>query len=828
MSLAYPSSMLSSLSSSTSTTAAVLRNNSIRTTVEKQTCLPSHIVSLEDGWAQIETQGMERLREIIAEQEWNAPEEEELLLNEESLHKKLVFSAKEAMGIYSIVFQMSNQPDPYNWSQDLYHYYSRAMEEHTMQHVSPAITAAAVPHINPNTRVTLNQLEQYDTYFLITVLTKCNEYGFFAKWMKSFFHILDTMVAQPQKWPLLRQVALRHFDAHILQPHERAMRQAILGLVQQERNVTTAQAKKRIMTTALHAGDESMSHHSSSSDTDSEDGMRRQEQRLLLVTETCDFLESIYHTLEENQVLLLSNGKPFRSNSQQPFHPRAIQLQHEFVAATREYYAHKRDSSWKYLNAIKYYKLAQDIIDMEQDRANHELHYMTVGVTGPSFVDVVRQELLEKAPMRPPPPPPTPAEITYLKSKKNRKIYSSKTGNKSCMEHIPIIGFVFTKRRERRVRKAQKKAKAMSTGAIFMVQPDAQDDLVVPTPPPRKAAAVTKKPKSNYEGLLCLSPTPKTKATYSNKQPQSASDADSRSKSVVLAEAMAETPKRATKAPSYLTSPLDDPYLDDEDVASAAGSLPSVPSLSHAQLQHLTGNIVTEADADCYSLPPDESLSADNNNTTIASEDQESSLQLLAPQENAEEEMGDHPHVPAMVIADHPVDHDETQETPATEGPVLGERVMSAKEKNKQKQENLQNLLESLTIEFQGSQGSRSKSSSRNSRSSSTNKDHMMDNADLGQDNDHAVARQDASTVSKGSTNPFDHVEEEDGGEYLRLVHDEKKEEDDEDIDHTKLDSLQDKQTGMESLMKRQVSDYNSGNQERNASNNSNPTIMLG
>ena len=109
---------------------------------------------------------------------------------------------------------------------------------------------------------------------------------------------------------------------------------------------------------------------------------------------------------------------------------KLARLKADFVAATRSYFLSKRQE-WKALDPSDYFAKAQDAINVELLCSSEYSHCFSNSPCESRQIAV--EELLDKAPMRPPPRPLVPLPINELKAKE-----SNMQNSNSCTAYLPV------------------------------------------------------------------------------------------------------------------------------------------------------------------------------------------------------------------------------------------------------------------------------------------------------------------------------------------------------------------------------------------------------
>mmetsp|Transcript_436 Transcript_436/g.811 ORF Transcript_436/g.811 Transcript_436/m.811 type:complete len:537 (+) Transcript_436:471-2081(+) len=367
------------------------------------------------------------------------------------------FPTREAIEIKTLIATMCHQASPNNFSRDLYNRYCKVLDQHLSTVVSPSIERSR--------KENMTIMEQ--VHYLQTFLVQWQEFEFLAKWMKTFFRVLDRQSGSVFRRPPLRHAALQYFDEHILQPNEETIHQAVLSLIQYDR-------VERDRTSSAARTDETKvkSRH--------------------WVTETCECLDSIYAEMETLEVLVVpeeSSSTNLEQLSQHHHHhhnrhPRATNLERLFWRTTREYYAQQRQKQLKQTlvqNEKPYHVWAKEAMENEHERAADYLHILT---SEKILEDMVHEELIAKAST------PKPSSILPVTKPTEEligfKIDPNLAKSPSWVKYIPIVGFLMKRRRQRKLQwmtaQAQKHVDPKKSGKKKKTAPNSSSISMVSTP----------------------------------------------------------------------------------------------------------------------------------------------------------------------------------------------------------------------------------------------------------------------------------------------------------------------------------------------------------
>ena len=136
-------------------------------------------IELEEGWDQIE-QHIERLIQILW---YDTPNSTPVIHN------------RDYMTVFTLVFQMSTQEPPHNYSEQLYSRYEKIHNDVFTHNVVPKIDVA------PDNELVIQ--EQW------------GKYKIFTRWMGNFFSYLDRFYTKRQDLPPVKDMGMRLFKEHL-------------------------------------------------------------------------------------------------------------------------------------------------------------------------------------------------------------------------------------------------------------------------------------------------------------------------------------------------------------------------------------------------------------------------------------------------------------------------------------------------------------------------------------------------------------------------------------------------------------------------------------
>ncbi|CAB9524032.1 Cullin-3 [Seminavis robusta] len=166
------------------------------------------IIPLEEGWNdEIKAKAIDKL--------------EDLLNGGMKTGTSNMFGPREYVTIYTTCYDMCTQRSPYNWSRELYQRHGETIENYLTTHVLPALR---------------DRTGQGGTILLRELQLRWTNHQIMNKWLKKFFTYLDRYYVKHHSLPTLSQAGLRCFRTNIYDEMKRDTTQAILGLIDEERN----------------------------------------------------------------------------------------------------------------------------------------------------------------------------------------------------------------------------------------------------------------------------------------------------------------------------------------------------------------------------------------------------------------------------------------------------------------------------------------------------------------------------------------------------------------------------------------------------------------
>mmetsp|Transcript_17376 Transcript_17376/g.31660 ORF Transcript_17376/g.31660 Transcript_17376/m.31660 type:complete len:748 (+) Transcript_17376:238-2481(+) len=162
------------------------------------------IINLDDGWNnEIKVKAIDRLENI---------------LNEGMKKEGSMFSPKEYVQTYTTCYNMCTQKSPYNWSEQLYQRHGETISRYLSDTVLPSLR------------------DQHDEFLLRELTRRWGNHQIMNKWMQKFFMYLDRYYVKHHSLPSLLDAGLKHFKSLIFDEVKRDVANAMLDLINQERD----------------------------------------------------------------------------------------------------------------------------------------------------------------------------------------------------------------------------------------------------------------------------------------------------------------------------------------------------------------------------------------------------------------------------------------------------------------------------------------------------------------------------------------------------------------------------------------------------------------
>lgn len=171
------------------------------------------IIQLEEGWKTIRAHGLDKIEQYL---ETGNVGEEMSDVGEADKPVK-IFGADEYSKLYTLVYKMSTQKIPFNWSEKLYTRYGESVSHYVQQRVLPAVSGKT-------------------GLLLLTELKKRWEnHKLYIKWLEKFFQYLDRYFVNMRSVEPLRTKGLLIFKAMVFDEVSGEATKAILELINAER-----------------------------------------------------------------------------------------------------------------------------------------------------------------------------------------------------------------------------------------------------------------------------------------------------------------------------------------------------------------------------------------------------------------------------------------------------------------------------------------------------------------------------------------------------------------------------------------------------------------
>mmetsp|Transcript_70999 Transcript_70999/g.199257 ORF Transcript_70999/g.199257 Transcript_70999/m.199257 type:complete len:522 (+) Transcript_70999:189-1754(+) len=162
------------------------------------------IINLDDGWNnEIKVKAIDRLEDI---------------LNQDLKKEGSMFSPKEYVQTYTTCYNMCTQKSPYNWSEQLYQRHGETISRYLSDTVLPSLR------------------DQHDEFLLRELTRRWGNHQIMNKWMQKFFMYLDRYYVKHHSLPSLLDAGLKHFKSLIFDEVKRDVANAMLDLINQERD----------------------------------------------------------------------------------------------------------------------------------------------------------------------------------------------------------------------------------------------------------------------------------------------------------------------------------------------------------------------------------------------------------------------------------------------------------------------------------------------------------------------------------------------------------------------------------------------------------------
>lgn len=167
------------------------------------------IIPLEEGWNN-------EIKKI-------ALDPLEQMLDEGFKKNSKLFDNKDYSKIYTICYNMCTQKSPFNWSEQLYQRHGETIANYLSRKVLPALR---------------EKPQGQDEMLLSEFVTRGSNHLVMNQWHKKFFMYLDRYHVKYHQLPTLEDAGLRHFKTIVFDSVKRDVTNAIVKLVNKERDGT--------------------------------------------------------------------------------------------------------------------------------------------------------------------------------------------------------------------------------------------------------------------------------------------------------------------------------------------------------------------------------------------------------------------------------------------------------------------------------------------------------------------------------------------------------------------------------------------------------------
>lgn len=165
------------------------------------------IITMEEGWDnQIKVNAIDKLEHILD--------------NELKSENEKLFGNEDYITVYTCCYDMCTQRAPYNHSRELYQRHGETIVNYLDTKVLPALRYKA----SQGGTILLNELQ-----------LRWSNHQIMNKWMTKFFNYLDRFHVKHHSLPTLSQAGLKHFKEHIYDVIKGESTDAIIELIDQER-----------------------------------------------------------------------------------------------------------------------------------------------------------------------------------------------------------------------------------------------------------------------------------------------------------------------------------------------------------------------------------------------------------------------------------------------------------------------------------------------------------------------------------------------------------------------------------------------------------------
>jgi cullin 1 len=204
--------------------------------------MTQEIIQLEDGWKIVKLEGIEKLEQHLEVGATDAMTD----VGEED-RQATVFQVKEFSMLYTTVYKMCTQKNPFNWSEKLYTRYGEAVSHYVQQRVKPAVTGKTG-------LVLLSELRR-----------RWENHKVYIKWMEKIFQYLDRYFVNMRSVDPLRKKGLSIFKSLVFDDVSAEATKALLELIDAERegHVIPEDVVKAVIEMYIWLGNDSLSVYNS-------------------------------------------------------------------------------------------------------------------------------------------------------------------------------------------------------------------------------------------------------------------------------------------------------------------------------------------------------------------------------------------------------------------------------------------------------------------------------------------------------------------------------------------------------------------------------------
>ena len=171
------------------------------------------VIQLEDGWTRLKSDGIDRLEYYLD----NGHVPEAMSDVGESSKSTRVFEPEQYSNLYTLVYKMSTQKQPFNWSEKLYVRYSESVSLYVQQKVLPALMG----------KKGVELLEELNRRWM--------NHKLYIKWMDKIFQYLDRYYVRVRSAEPVSTKGLNIFKSLIFDEISVETTKALLELINEER-----------------------------------------------------------------------------------------------------------------------------------------------------------------------------------------------------------------------------------------------------------------------------------------------------------------------------------------------------------------------------------------------------------------------------------------------------------------------------------------------------------------------------------------------------------------------------------------------------------------